>query len=122
MSSILKGNKISVSVFGQSHSQSIGAVIDGLPAGIELDFEKIEASPIETGREELIKIKGVGKKVAECTLLYGFGKLQAFPTDVWVKRVVGEMYPNGLPDCIDGYDGIAQQYLFHWRRNGKEFM
>lgn len=43
MSSILKGNKISVSVFGQSHSQSIGAVIDGLPAGIELDFEKIEA-------------------------------------------------------------------------------
>lgn len=91
-------------------------------SGGEVDFGKIEASPIETGREELIKIKGVGKKVAECTLLYGFGKLQAFPTDVWVKRVVGEMYPNGLPDCIDGYDGIAQQYLFHWRRNGKEFM
>lgn len=41
MSSVIKGNKISVSVFGQSHSQSIGAVIDGIPAGIELDFERI---------------------------------------------------------------------------------
>ena len=90
-------------------------------SGGEVDFEKIEASPIETGREELIKIKGVGKKVAECTLLYGFGKMQAFPTDVWVKRIVSEMYPDGLPECINGYDGIAQQYLFHWRRNGKEF-
>lgn len=43
MSSIIKGNKISVSVFGQSHSQSIGAIIDGIPAGIELDSEKIRA-------------------------------------------------------------------------------
>ncbi len=87
----------------------------------EVDFDKIESSPIETGREELIKIKGVGKKVAECTLLYGFGKLEAFPEDVWVKRIVSEMYPDGLPECIKGYDGVAQQYLFHWRRNGKEF-
>lgn len=88
----------------------------------EVDFEKIEASSIEFGREELLKIKGVGKKVAECTLLYGFGKLEAFPVDVWVNRIVSEMYPDGLPECIKGYDGIAQQYLFHWRRNGKEFI
>lgn len=88
----------------------------------EVDLEKIESSPIEFGREELIKIKGVGKKVAECTLLYGFGKVEAFPEDVWVKRIVAEMYPNGLPECMKGYDGIAQQYLFHWRRNSKKFM
>ena len=43
MSSIIKGNKISVSVFGQSHSESIGAVIDGIPAGIEIDYDKINA-------------------------------------------------------------------------------
>lgn len=43
MSSIIKGNKISVSVFGQSHSESIGAVIDGIPAGIELDYDRINA-------------------------------------------------------------------------------
>ena len=43
MSSILKGNKLSVSVFGQSHSECIGAVIDGLPAGAEIDRDRINA-------------------------------------------------------------------------------
>lgn len=82
-----------------------------------VDFAKIEAEGVEFGREELIKIKGVGAKVAECTLLYGFHKLEAFPIDVWVKRIMAEMYPNGLPECVKGTEGIAQQYLFHYRRN-----
>ena len=82
----------------------------------EIDFEKIYQNPIEFGREELQKIKGVGAKVAECTLLYGFHKIEAFPVDVWVKRIMAEMYPDGLPACAKGTEGIAQQYLFHWRR------
>lgn len=82
----------------------------------EVNFEKINEEPIEFGREELQKIKGVGAKVAECTLLYGFHKLEAFPVDVWVKRIMHEMYPEGLPECTRGSEGIAQQYLFHWRR------
>ena len=86
----------------------------------ELDLQKIYEMPIEQAREELMKIKGVGPKVAECTLLYGFGKKEAFPVDVWVKRIVSELYPQGLPECIKGNEGIAQQYLFHWRRNFKE--
>lgn len=82
----------------------------------EVDFEKINEEPIEFGREELQKIKGVGAKVAECTLLYGFHKIEAFPIDVWVRRIMAEMYPDGLPECTKGTEGIAQQYLFHWRR------
>ena len=82
----------------------------------EIDFKKIDENPIEFGREELQKIKGVGAKVAECTLLYGFHKIEAFPIDVWVKRIMAEMYPEGLPQCTKGTQGIAQQYLFHWRR------
>lgn len=82
----------------------------------QVDFNKIANSPIEFGRTELQKIKGVGAKVAECTLLYGFNKTEAFPVDVWVKRIMAEMYPDGLPDCVKGTEGIAQQYLFHWRR------
>ncbi len=85
-------------------------------AGGEVDFTKIQENPIEFGREELQKIKGVGAKVAECTLLYGFHKIEAFPIDVWVKRIMAELYPNGLPECVKGTEGIAQQYLFHWRR------
>ncbi|MGN1418445.1 MAG: DNA-3-methyladenine glycosylase family protein [Acutalibacteraceae bacterium] len=86
----------------------------------EINAEEISRMPIERAREELMKIKGVGAKVAECTLLYGFGKMQAFPVDVWVKRILSELYPNGLPECIKGNEGIAQQYLFHWRRNSKK--
>lgn len=85
-------------------------------ASDEVDFKKISENPIEFGREELQKIKGVGAKVAECTLLYGFHKIEAFPIDVWVKRIMAEMYPDGLPQCTKGTEGIAQQYLFHWRR------
>jgi N-glycosylase/DNA lyase len=88
----------------------------------EVDFKKITESDIAFGREELIKIKGVGKKVAECTLLYGFGKYEAFPEDVWVKRIMAELYPDGMPECSKGYEGIAQQYLFHWRRNSERFI
>ena len=83
----------------------------------EIDFEKIYSSSLEEGRDELIKIKGVGEKVAQCALLYGFGKVDAFPIDVWVKRIMAELYPDGLPECTEGVRGIAQQYLFHWKRN-----
>lgn len=86
----------------------------------EIDLQKIYEMPIEEARAELMKITGVGPKVAECTLLYGFGKKEAFPVDVWVKRIVSELYPDGLPECIRGNEGIAQQYLFHWRRNLKD--
>lgn len=86
----------------------------------EIKAEEIEKMPIEEARLELMKIKGVGKKVAECALLYGFGRVEAFPVDVWVNRIVSELYPEGLPECMKGNEGIAQQYLFHWRRNLKE--
>lgn len=87
----------------------------------EIDLEKIKEMPIEQARLELMKIKGVGAKVAECTLLYGFGRKEAFPVDVWVKKIMAEMYPDGLPECCKNIEGIAQQYLFHWRRNSDLF-
>lgn len=77
----------------------------------------IDSLSLEEAAEELKKIKGVGDKVAACTLLYGYGKVDAFPIDVWVKRILAEDYPNGLPECMDGVKGIAQQYLFHYKRN-----
>jgi len=87
----------------------------------EVDINNLKNMPIEEARNELIKIKGVGAKVAECALLYGCGHIDAFPVDVWVKRVMAEMYEDGLPECTKGVRGIAQQYLFHWRRNSEIF-
>lgn len=87
----------------------------------EVDFEKIKSMPLCDAEKELCKIKGVGPKVAQCALLYGFAKTDAFPIDVWVKKIMAEMYPQGLPKCTKGYEGIAQQYLFHWRRNSERF-
>ena len=83
----------------------------------EVNLDKLSVCDIDEAREELIKIKGVGAKVAECTLLYGCGRVDAFPVDVWVRRIMSELYPEGLPECTKDVEGIAQQYLFHWRRN-----
>ena len=82
----------------------------------EVDFDKIDAADIDTAREMLMQINGVGPKVADCVLLFGFHKLDAFPKDVWIKKVMQEFYPDGLPDYAVKYGGIAQQYLFHYMR------
>ncbi len=81
-----------------------------------IDLSKIKSLSLEEARKALLDIYGVGIKVANCALLFGFGFLSAFPVDVWMKRVM-EYYPNGLPECFTGIEGIAQQYLFHWARN-----
>ncbi len=82
----------------------------------KIDLEKIKSLSLEDARKELLSIYGVGIKVANCALLFGFEFYSAFPVDVWMKRVM-EYYPDGLPECFEGIEGIAQQYLFHWARN-----
>ncbi|MDR2655232.1 MAG: DNA-3-methyladenine glycosylase 2 family protein [Oscillospiraceae bacterium] len=85
----------------------------------EVSLSGIAAAPIDEARQTLMKIKGVGPKVAECALLYGFQRLEAFPVDVWMKRAMAELFPGGLPDCAKDFAGIAQQYIFHYVRTDK---
>ena len=82
----------------------------------EIDLAAMETLPLDAARRELQKIKGVGPKVAECTLLFGCGRLECFPMDVWMKRVCACFYPEGFPGRFARYGGIAQQYLFHYAR------
>ncbi len=83
----------------------------------EVDFDEITKLPLDEAREKLKSIVGVGDKVADCVLLFGFAKHDAFPRDVWIKRLMAKFYPDGLPECTRGVEGIAQQYLFDYVRN-----
>ncbi len=85
----------------------------------EVELDEIDALPLDEAREKLKLIKGVGDKVADCVLLFAFHKTDAFPKDVWVKRLMAEFYPDGLPECTKGIEGIAQQYLFDYVRNNR---
>lgn len=69
-------------------------------------------------KTELMKIKGVGEKVAACTALFGFGNYEAFPIDVWMRRAIDEYFGGNLdPESLGRYAGVAQQYIFHYIRN-----
>ena len=86
-----------------------------------LSFEQIRAeSDIDKAIEMLCAVKGIGNKVASCALLFGFEKYNAFPIDVWMKRVA-EKYFSELGESLSWrtfgeYAGIAQQYLFYYER------
>lgn len=88
---------------------------DDVESGV-IDLAAIKAMDLDDAKKTLLSIYGVGEKVANCALLFGFQFIRCFPVDVWMKRVL-QYYPDGLPECFSGYEGIAQQYLFHWARN-----
>ncbi len=96
----------------------IADAVEKVNGGV-VDFAEIDALPLDKARERLKLIVGVGDKVADCVLLFAFRKTDAFPRDVWVKRIMAEYYPGGLPACTKGIEGIAQQYLFDYVRNVK---
>ncbi len=82
----------------------------------EIDLEALKSMHFENAQSELLKIKGVGPKVADCALLFGLGHIEAFPKDVWIKRALSELFGGELPDCAKQYAGIAQQYIFYYIR------
>lgn len=102
------------------------AVLDG-----KVDLEKMNQNKnTQEVREELLSLSGVGPKVADCVLLFStLKRFEAFPIDVWVNRVMNELYIHGDENKINKKQiekvanekfgdlaGLAQQYLFYWRR------
>lgn len=108
-----------------------------------VDLEALRKVDYERAKNELLKLPGVGNKVADCVLLFSLEKLEAFPVDVWMKRVVESHYTNHFDasfiEKISGktslspreynkvssfargyfgrYAGYAQEYLYHFFRN-----
>ena len=84
----------------------------------EIDLNEILAcGDYDTCDRRLRTIHGVGPKVSACALLYGFGKTEAFPVDVWIKKSLERHFPDGFDaKHLGKYAGIAQQYLFYYER------
>lgn len=85
-----------------------------------LKLEEIKTLPTSEALTKLREVKGVGPKVAQCVLLFGFGRVECVPMDVWMKRVMAEYYPKGFPRYLRDYGGIAQQVLFSYIRTREE--
>ena len=92
-----------------------------------LDLDSLYPLGFEEARKELTALNGVGPKVAGCVLLFGFSKTDAYPVDVWVKRISeriwfkGEATPQSRIEAtarekFGSRGGYAQQYLFYWAR------
>jgi N-glycosylase/DNA lyase len=109
----------------------------------KIDLEALKEADYEKARERLLQLSGVGNKVADCVLLFSLEKLEAFPIDVWMKRVVQKHYANHFDasfikklldkqslspkdysrissfarNYFGRYAGYAQEYLFHLARS-----
>ena len=94
---------------------------------LEMDLSQISEMDYEEAFETILKVPGVGPKVADCILLYGFNFKEAFPSDVWIKRIVSHLYFDdkdisvskvrdfGMEEFGD-YAGYVQLYRFHYAR------
>jgi N-glycosylase/DNA lyase len=107
-----------------------------------INLEDLKALPYVEARKKLLEFSGVGLKVADCVLLFSLEKMEAFPVDVWVKRIIINHYADQLPELFvkklsnhgsltngeyekvnafgrsyfGRYAGYAQEYLFHYER------
>jgi len=93
----------------------------------KLDLEKIRAMNYTDAQHELMKLRGVGKKIADCVLLFAYGFDSAFPVDIWIERALQQLYfprrrvsekklLHFAGTHFGPHAGYAQQYLFHYMR------
>ncbi len=87
----------------------------------EINLDDIKKMNDKDAKATLMKIKGVGNKVADCILLFALGRYKTFPQDVWIKRILNDLYgvgekdiPSFVENTFGNYGGIAQQYLYYY--------
>lgn len=94
----------------------------------EFDLGRLRQLPLEEARRSLMQLRGVGRKVADCVLLFAFQRYEAFPIDIWMERVMRYLYFQNEPATLEGIQtfargrfgdlaGFAQEYLYHYARN-----
>jgi N-glycosylase/DNA lyase len=99
----------------------------GIIASGAVSLERLATVPVEEARAALMELPGVGRKIADCVLLFAYGFPASFPIDVWVLRALRELYFSGRRPTMQRlrqfseihfgpHGGYAQQYLFHYMR------
>ncbi|MBQ7469931.1 MAG: hypothetical protein IJS76_05850 [Pseudobutyrivibrio sp.] len=97
-------------------------VLDG-----SINLEQMASLPYEEAYDSLIKIKGIGPKVANCIMLYGFHFMESYPIDTWMKKIITEDYSsyskdeylNYINESYSGFQGYIQQLQFYHKRKKK---
>ncbi len=116
-------------------AKSVKKASDAVISG-EIDFEFLKKADYQTAKESLIKIYGIGHKVADCILLFSLEKLEAFPLDRWMLRILQKYYfekfqmsgktltekryenlHNDIVEYFGPYAGYSQQFLFKMERD-----
>lgn len=97
----------------------------------KINLENLKQEPTNEVRKQLLTLTGVGPKVADCIMLFStLERFDVFPVDVWVRRVMNDLYIHNedetkvnkkqiqeiARDKFGALEGIAQQYLFYWKR------
>ncbi len=94
----------------------VHAAAEAVLAG-KIDLERLKNADEETTVAALTSLFGVGAKVAGCVSLFGLHHTDAFPRDVWIRRVLAQEYPEGYPfERYTPYNGVCQQYMFAYSR------
>lgn len=93
-------------------NEIVQSVLDG-----KLDLTKLKILNYEEAVEYLKRFNGIGQKVADCIALFGLNKIEAFPRDVWINRVIEKQYQGNFDtNLFNGVAGIVQQYMFFYQR------
>ena len=90
-----------------------------LTASGQLDLGALSEADDDALLKALLGVPGVGPKVANCVMLFGFYRLSGFPRDVWINRMIDTEYGGTFPlEPYRGFEGVIQQYIFYYGRSG----
>jgi N-glycosylase/DNA lyase len=104
-------------------------IVDTARALVDTDVNQLAALPTPELKQKLLSLKGIGPKVADCILLFGFARADVCPVDTWIKKVYHNHFECGLPDgkisqyFVDTFredTGLCQQYLFYFERKYRQ--
>ena len=87
----------------------------------EIDLKQVRKMSYRKAKMELLKLFGVGEKVADCICLFALHHLQSFPVDTHIRQVLDKHYKRGFPNKrYNGFQGGIQQYIFFYELFGEK--